>query len=181
MSVKWRKQTARWAEWLVVFLLGGSALYEIWISPGEAWPGSPMVNTLLAGAIILPVLFRRRFPLGVLLLILAASAAQYLYGGNAFQPWFAFMLAFYAVAAHSELRQAVLGGIIGAIAIIAVDMGKLLAGEGLGEVVPAWFFVAVVWAFGLWMRSRRHPTRQLEDRAAQLEIEREEKARAAVA
>lgn len=181
MSVKWREQAARWAEWLIVLLLGGSALYEIWIGPGAAWPGSPVPSTLLAAAIIAPVLFRRRFPLGVLLAVLAASAVQYVYGGNAFQPFFAFVLALYAVAAHSELRRAVLGGVIGGIAVVAVDVSKLLAGEGIGEVVPAWFFVAGVWAFGRWMRRRRFQTKQLEDRAAQLEIEREEKARAAVA
>ncbi|HZY66619.1 MAG TPA: hypothetical protein VFE21_12195 [Rubrobacteraceae bacterium] len=113
MSVKWREQATKWAEWLVVLLLGGTALYEIWISPGAAWTGSTVVSTLLAAAIILPVLFRRRFPLAVLLTILAVSAVQYVYGGNAFQPFFAFMLALYAVAAHSELRRAVLGGVIG--------------------------------------------------------------------
>lgn len=86
MSVKWREQATKWAEWLVVLLLGGTALYEIWISPGAAWTGSTVVSTLLAAAIILPVLFRRRFPLAVLLTILAVSAVQYVYGGNAFSP-----------------------------------------------------------------------------------------------
>ncbi|MDP8939029.1 MAG: histidine kinase dimerization/phosphoacceptor domain-containing protein, partial [Actinomycetota bacterium] len=181
MSVKWREQATKWAEWLVVLLLGGTALYEIWISPGAAWTGSTVVSTLLAAAIILPVLFRRRFPLAVLLTILAISAVQYVYGGNAFQPFFAFMLALYAVAAHSELRRAVLGGVIGGIAVIAADFTKLLESESIGEVVPAWFFIAGVWAFGRWMRSRRFQTRQLENRAARLEIEREEKARIVVA
>ena len=181
MSVKWREQATKWAEWLVVLLLGGTALYEIWISPGAAWTGSPVVSTLLAATIILPVLFRRRFPLAVLLTIITAGSIQYVYGGNAFQPFFAFMLALYAVAAHSELRRAVLGGVVGGIAVIAADFTKLLEGESIGEVAPAWFFIAGVWTFGRWMRSRGFQTRQLEDRAAQLEIEREEKARIAVA
>ncbi|HZY66618.1 MAG TPA: histidine kinase dimerization/phosphoacceptor domain-containing protein [Rubrobacteraceae bacterium] len=47
--------------------------------------------------------------------------------------------------------------------------------------MSAWFFIAGVWAFGRWMRSRRFQTRQLENRAARLEIEREEKARIVVA
>jgi len=38
-----------------------------------------------------------------------------------------------------------------------------------------------VWAFGRWVRSRRYQTEQLLERAALLEREREEKARAAVA
>ena len=178
---KAREQAARWAEWVIVALLGGSALYEIWVNPGGSWPGSPMVNTLLAATIVVPVLFRRRYPLAALLLILAASAVQYANGGNAFQPFFAFILAFYAVAAHSELRRAVLGGVIGAILVLGADVGKLLEGESVGEVVPAWFFIAGVWVFGRWMRNRGFQTRQLADRAARLEIEREEKARAAVA
>lgn len=64
MNIKWREQAARWAEWLIVLLLAGSALYEIWISPGTAWPASPVVSTILAATIIVPVLFRKRFPLG---------------------------------------------------------------------------------------------------------------------
>ena len=91
------------------------------------------------------------------------------------------MLALYAVAAHCELPRAVLGGILGAGAIVAVDVTKLLEGEGFGEVVPAWFVVAGVWAFGRWMRHRRFQTEQLVERAAVLEREREEKARIAVA
>lgn len=181
MNAGWRERIGMWAEWLVVSLLFGSALYEIWASPGGSWPGSPVVSTLLATAIIVPVLFRSRFPLAVLVVIIAASAVQYANGGNAFQPFFAFILALYAVAAHSELRRAVLGGVIGAILVLATDAGKLLEGESVGEVVPAWFILAGVWAFGRWMRSRRFQTRELEDRAARLEVEREEKARAAVA
>ncbi len=181
MGARLREQTARWAEWIIVSLLLGSALYEIWASPDRGWPGSPVVSTLLAAAIILPVLFRRRFPLGVLLVVLVASGVQYTYGGDAFQPWFAFVLAFYAVAAHSERRRAVPGGIIGASAIVAVDAGKLLAGDAFGEVVPAWFFVAGVWFFGRWVRSRRVQTERLLERTVVLEREREEKARAAVA
>jgi signal transduction histidine kinase len=91
------------------------------------------------------------------------------------------VLAFYAVAAHSEWRRAVLGGIIGAVAVGAVDVTKLLAGDDFGEVVPAWFFVAGVWAFGRWVRSRRFQTEQLLERTEVLERECEEKARATVA
>jgi len=126
---KAREQAAKWAEWAIVALLGGSVLYEIWVNPGGSWPGPPVVSTLLAATIVVPVLFRRRYPLAALLLILAASAVQYANGGNAFQPFFAFILAFYAVAAHSELRRAVLGGVIGAILVLGADFGKLLAGE----------------------------------------------------
>jgi signal transduction histidine kinase len=181
MSSDTRQQAVRWAEWIIVSLLLGSALYEIWVIPGGTWPGSPLLNSALAAVIILPVLFRRRFPLGVLLLVLVGSGVQYVYGGDAFQPWFAFVLAFYAVAAYSGRRRAVLGGIIGALPVVAVSVAKLLGGDAFGEVVPPWFFVAGVWAFGRWMRSRGFQTRQLEDRAARLEVEREEKARAAVA
>ncbi len=181
MSAEARERVARWAEWIIVSLLIGSALYEILLSQGGGWPGSPVASSALAAAIILPVLLRRRFPLAVLLVVLTASAVQYAYAGDAFQPWFAFVLAFYAVAAHSERRRAVLGGIIGALAVGAVDIAKLLEGDAFGDVVPAWFFVAGVWAFGRWMRSRRFQTERLLERAVVLEREREEKARAAVA
>jgi signal transduction histidine kinase len=181
MTSEARQRAARWAEWIIVSLLLGSALYEIWVIPGGTWPGSPVLNSALAALVILPVLFRRRFPLVVLLIVLTGSGAQYVYGGDAFQPWFAFILAFYAAAAYNERRRAVIGGIIGAVPVVAVSVAKLLGGDAFGEVVPPWFFVTGVWAFGRWMRSRGLQTRELEDRAARLEVEREERARAAVA
>jgi signal transduction histidine kinase len=181
MTSRMRERVARWAEWIIVSLLFGSALYEIWFAQGGGWTGSPVASTALAAIIILPVLLRSRFPLAVLVVVLAASAVQYVYAGDAFQPWFAFVLAFYAVAAHSERREAVLGGVMGAAAVGAVDVAKLLQGDPFGEVVPAWFFVAGVWAFGRWVRSRRFQTERLLQRTVVLEREREEKARAAVA
>ncbi len=53
-----------------------------------------MVSGVLAAAIMPPVLFRRRFPLAVLIVILKASRVKYAYAGDAFQPWFAFVLAY---------------------------------------------------------------------------------------
>ncbi len=53
-----------------------------------------MVSSVLAAAIMLPVLFRRGFPLAVLTVILTASGVQYAYADDAFQPWFAFVLAY---------------------------------------------------------------------------------------
>ena len=65
--------------------------------------------------------------------------------------------------------------------IVAVDLPALFMGENPGNVIPSWLFIGAAWLMGWTIHKRRVQAVRLEDRAAQLEIEREEKARAAVA
>jgi len=58
----------------------------------------------------------------------------------------------------------------------------LLAGsQPAGNIVPAWLFAAVAWGAGRAVHRQRSLADALAERAAQLEAEREEKARLAVA
>jgi signal transduction histidine kinase len=65
--------------------------------------------------------------------------------------------------------------------ILAIDVPRFLAGENPGDIIPAWAFIIVFWFIGKTIRQRRLQAVELEDRASQLELEREEKARLAVA
>ena len=124
---------------------------------------------------------RRQRPLLVLLLVLGASWLQFQLGGEAFQPWFALVLALYAVGAHADLRAAVTGALVTAGAVLSGDIPKLLAGDPVDEVVPAWFVLAGIWGLGRFMRSRRRETADLAERAARAERDRAEYAAEAVA
>ena len=77
-------------------------------------------------------------------------------------------------------RRAILAGVVAGAAIVAVDVLRLRAGVSTGNIVPAWTFYAAVWFIGRTIRQRRLQAERLQDLAAQLELEREEKARTAV-
>jgi signal transduction histidine kinase len=65
--------------------------------------------------------------------------------------------------------------------VLAVDLPRLQDSAPLDEVLPGWFVIAGVWGLGRWLRWRHGETEALQARAALLERDREEAARAAVA
>ena len=139
------------------------------------------MHALLLAVATVPLFVRRSRPLLVLLLVLGASWVQFELGGQAFQPWFAVVLALYAVGAHAERRAAVVGAVVTAGTVLAGDVPKLLAGDPVEDVVPAWLFLAGIWGLGRWIRSRRRETADLAARAAQAEQDRAAHAAQAVA
>lgn len=187
MNVKWREQAARWIDWLIALALGGSALYEIWMHPifDDGIPGPRLTNTLLFLSFSLPFAWRRRVPVAVLFVVLAATSLQ----GEFFdtsdqwplQSFLAWLLAFYSVGAHAEPRRAIYGGTVAGVVVVAMAIPSLFRGENPGNIIPTLLFLGAAWLMGWTLHRRRVQAVRLEDRAAQLEIEREEKARAAVA
>ena len=172
---------------MIALALAGSALYEIWLHPifDEGIPGPRLTNTLLFLFISLPFAWRRRVPVAVLFVILAATGVQ----GEFFdtsdqwplQSFLALLLAFYSVAAHGEPRRAIYGGTAAGAVVVAMALPGLFAGENPGDVIPTWLFLGAAWLMGWTLHRRRVQAVRLEDRAARLEREREENARAAVA
>ena len=187
MGVKWRRQTARWADWLIALALGGSALYEIWLHPifDEGIPGPRLINTLLFLFISLPFVWRRRVPVAVLFVVLAAIGVQAEFFDSSdqapLQSFLALLFAFYSVAAHAEPRRAIYGGTVAGVVVVAMAIPSLFTGENPGDIIPTWLFLGAAWLMGWTLHKRRVQAVRLEDRAARLELEREEKARAAVA
>ena len=123
--------------------------------------------------------------MAVLFVVLAAIGVQAAFfhapDQAPLQSFLALLLAFYSVAAHGEPRRAVYAGMIAGAMIVAVALPDLFMGENPGNVIPSWLFIGAAWLMGWTIHKRRVQAVRLEDRAAQLEIEREEKARAAVA
>ena len=148
---------------------------EIWAS--DLTEGSQLRLTagLLASA--LPLLARRRYPLGVLVAIVAAlPLAGDLYDETT-AILAAMLTALYSVAAHADMRRAVAGFVL-----VLVAFGIGMAADGKPEDV---FLVAVIggpiWAGGRLVRANKQTADAMADRAVIAEREREERARAAVA
>ena len=177
-----------------MLLLAASAQYEVWIGPlfDGSIPGPRGVNSILLMLVCLPLLWRRRYPVLVFVVVLTAVGLQSQVEAHAgvvdrtdqgsMQGWIAALVAFYSLAAHADPRRAaVVGGVVGA-GWIAVDVGRLLSGEiGLSDTVPGWFMLAAAWGLGYALRARGMQVNTLVARAARDEQERDLRAREAIA
>ena len=186
MKLKMRESPARWTDRLIVLALGGLGLAEIWIFVGLYPANTFLANIFLCLFASLPLLWRRRAPVAVLFICVVVLGIQ----ANFFNPtsepplttFVLLLVVFYSVAAHGEGRRAdVSAAVVFAAEILAIDVPRFLAGENPGDIIPAWAFIIVFWFIGKTIRQRRMQAVELEDRASQLELEREEKARLAVA
>jgi signal transduction histidine kinase len=135
----------------------------------------------------LPLAFRRRAPFTVFAIVAVAAGIQGILGWRG--PLFAFLalnLALYSLAAYGERRLAI-GAVAVWTALLTVRLGYLIvttwphiAVTDLYDVVDDYVLLAAAWTLGEGVRQRRTRAAELEDRAARLEREREEKARQAV-
>jgi signal transduction histidine kinase len=163
---------------ILVAVLAGTALVEV-LAAGE-----PVLDAVFVGAIALPLLARRRAPLLVLVLVIAAGYAGYARGpgvGGALQSWIALNVALYSVAAHCERTRAIVGGALVAAFVLLFEIPRLVEGGSVADVAGEWLFLGGVWLLGRWVRQRRHRTDDLERHAAALAADRQALARDAVA
>jgi signal transduction histidine kinase len=183
MRVKLRRHSAVLVDWLIALALGGLVLGEIWTSP---FAGPRPVNTFLFLSVCLALLWRRRAPLVVLLIAVVVLGIQANFLDPPDQPplstFVILLVAFYSAAVHGEGRRAVIGTAVAFVMeILIMDLPRLLAGENPGNIIPAWILYLMLWFVGRTIRQSRLQAERLQDLATQLELEREEKARVAVA
>jgi signal transduction histidine kinase len=163
---------------ILVALLAASAFAEVLVSSRS------LPDALLGAAIAIPLLARRRAPLLVLAVVIAMGYAAYAAGpdvGGALQGWIVLNIALYSVAAHCEMRTALVGAAITAAFILLFEIPRLVEGGRVDDVAGEWLFLGGVWLLGRWVRQRRDRTADLERRAAELAADREALAREAVA
>ena len=158
---------------VLIFLVGLPS--AIGRPQGNAWLG-----LLLGAGLAVPLLWRRRFPLPVFLVISAVAFLQW----SSDRPLFAdvaLLVAFYTIAARDSLRRSVLAACV-------LEVGCLLAAASWAPHGP-WLVLfvllsgmaAAAFFVGTTMRARRAHLAELEDRAQRLELERDQQARLAVA
>jgi signal transduction histidine kinase len=169
---------------LALALLALGAI-EIWAERGQV-AGPRGLNTMFLLAVTVPLVWRRRHPVAVLVLVTAGviawNYALYLPGGDQppLTPFLSLLLAVFTAAARAADGTEVVAALTGAW--VLSELPALLTGsQPAGNLVPAWIFAAVAWGAGRAVHRQRSLADALAERAAQLEAEREEKARLAVA
>jgi signal transduction histidine kinase len=161
-----------------VVLLATVAEIKIWISPGTGPTAVFIVGTLLW---TLPLLLRRRFPFAAPVFAFAVQT------GVAFADpdlgvettmSLAWLLTFWVLGAYNERREAIVGALIGFASIIVIARQDVRV--GLDEVVWGIVFGGAICVIAYTLQRRTARAAELEERAARLEREREERTRAAV-
>jgi signal transduction histidine kinase len=172
------------ADGLLALVAAGLSLAQL-----QGFP-SPRDRSALNIALVLlqtlPLVFRRRAPFTVFAVVAVAVAVQGILELRG--PLFAFLalnLALYSLAAYGDHRLAVRAVAVWAC-LLTVRLGYLIVTRsphvtiaGLRDVVDDYVLLAAAWTLGEGVRQRRLHAAELEDRAARLEREREEKARQA--
>src|SRR5919108_2837023 len=169
-------------------VLAGMAVYEIWgttlADPGLRGPR--VVQTIGALLMIVPLGWRRRFPVAVLVCALVGAAVEWPWlrssGQLSFEAFVVVLVVAYSVGAHAEVRRGMIA--LGAMLVVVAvaDIADTVAGyHEAFENAALYPMVAVAWATGNAFRQHGARERALEARAAALEREREEKVRRAAA
>src|SRR5712691_3202265 len=151
---------------LVVLLL---PIYFGWAARQELLAASLPV----AAAQTFPLLVRRRYPVHVLAVVVAATVTANLAFGSLLP--FAAFLALYTVAANRERGVALRVGFLG-LAALSLPLLRS-SGWGFAEFAFRLVTFAAALAFGDGIRTRRAYVGELEARAERLEREREENVR----
>jgi signal transduction histidine kinase len=142
------------------------------------WPAA----ALFALGTTLPLLWRRRAPLLVLVVVLtslAACDAAYGIGNNASAPFAGLLVAAYGSGAYTSRRDGrIAAAIIGVLVLVmAVTIGE----DVVGDAVFIGGILFAVWGAATVVRSRQELAGALAARTVELEHEREENAKLAVA
>lgn len=153
--------------------------------------GPTSTDAALSLALIVPLAVRRRFPVVSVVLVYLAGLpiANGAVGIEFPMASIAVPLALYSVTLHGPrwaYRTAIITGLLGCTlyaATLAVQAG--LSNSSVLDMTGVLFMMATTlvsaWAFGLMRRSRRETITALIDRAAQLEVERDQQAQIATA
>jgi signal transduction histidine kinase len=171
------------ADALLAAALAALAELEIWLADS---PAAPRGVLAVAGLVaMLSLALRRRAPLFTAAVTLGVIGGLSLFGPIDGAWWgFGFLLAVYSPAAHCEFRGAVLALALGLVSGALLNLAE--SNDSIGDFLANYSFIAIVligipWVAGRALRSRQLRAEALADRAAALERESEERARAAVA
>ncbi|MFF0009959.1 sensor histidine kinase [Streptomyces sp. NPDC005374] len=135
---------------------------------------------LLQVGLVLPLLWRRRRPMAAFGAIAAVFVLQWSLGA-ALRADVALFIALYSLALHGRMRRLpwACGVMAGAVGLVAVRVAPAVS------VWDALFFLlstaTAALALGLMIRTRRAQLAGLRERAARLEIERDQRSRLATA
>lgn len=178
-----RMTLGRLADWAIPVALAALGIAETWDGAATG-RGAHLVQTFGALLVALPLLWRRRAPVPVLAAVIAGFmlvwSTEHRTGGVTFAAAVSTLLALYAVGTHAERRV----GRLAAVAALMVLAAVLVADATLGylriaDAVGTFLFFPIAWLIGDVLRGRAERVVTLEQRASDLERERDQRARVA--
>ncbi len=164
---------------LALALLAAAAeLAQIIGATGAPAAPSLALAVVAGGALVL----RRRAPVAVLATILAAGVAIEALGDD--PSGLSMLIALYTTAAYCELRVSLAALVLTAataatLSAVTVDAPGRQTSATFGAIIAAALTIGA-WALGAYAQTRRRYLRELQERAASAEREREQLARIAV-
>jgi signal transduction histidine kinase len=132
------------------------------------------------GGLVAPLVWRRRWPMQVFAVVAAVAFVQWL-TGDRYVADVALLVAFYTVAAHESTRRTIVAAVVLEVGVVlastrwAIEHSRALYFVLLSGLLIATFLV------GAMLRTRRVYLASVEDRAARLELERDQQAQIAAA
>ena len=190
MSARWLKRVG--ASPLLDAAAGVALTVATWIEEWgqyrHAGPGPWAALALLAVLIGVPLAWRRRAPLAVMTIVIAAGLASSLLaaaeigartaGQGPLAPFLAVLLAVFSFGAYAEGWRVLAGGVVLAAALgVSVVFG---AAGGQGTDWGFWVATGIFWIMGLLFRQRLLRVADLQAQAEQLRQGQAERARWAV-
>jgi signal transduction histidine kinase len=172
---------------LPVVAVAALAAVDIFQWTGAEQPTSAQRVSYLAVSVLglIGLTLRRRAPLAVLaVLAITFKAWDFLFFSPRaqipFAPFVIMLILAYNTGAHTRNRRAQVGVAL-LLLFIASGIRNVIEGHQLGNQLPSWVFMAAAWLIGKGMQRYRDLTASLRVQARQLEQERDERARLAVA
>ncbi|MFC4057494.1 sensor histidine kinase [Planomonospora corallina] len=168
--------------WLAPFLLfAGYFLVSVTLNP-DLYPGDvpPAALWALGAALVVPLFWRRRWPVPVFGVVALVCFVQWLAGVEATPVNLAVLVAMYAVASYRPLRWAVAAGAVAELGL-ALAFGRITEEPDPKMWASTSVFVVAVWLAGIYANTRRRYLESLEERAERAERERDQRARLAAA
>jgi signal transduction histidine kinase len=187
-SAGFADRIVRLSDVLIPGVLAALALNDIWGAPlaSPEFRGPRLLQTAGALVMTVPLGWRRRYPIAVLACVTVGAAVEWPWmrsqGQLSFEAFMAVLIAAYSIGAHAPLRRGAQALTLAMLLTLAADIADSIAGyHGRFENTGLYVLVALAWGIG--NAFRRHGTREaaLVAHTAQLEREREVKARQAAA
>jgi signal transduction histidine kinase len=178
------------ARWAPPVVLGGLALFEVWVTPfleSRAYQGPAAAYTVGAVAMIAGLAVRTRAPGLGLAAVLANVVIEFAYapGGladSSAEAFVAMLVAFYSVGAYCELRGAAIRLAAALPVLLGLQVTEIVRGDStVVEAAGAYPFVLGSWGAGVAVRHMRARASTLEGRVDDLARQRDSRAREAVA
>ncbi|MCC5574033.1 sensor histidine kinase [Microtetraspora sp. AC03309] len=179
----WKRRHSLLVDTLALVPLAPIALFSVLASGLPAERGASEISAggvlLLSAALMIPLVWRRKYPVAVFAIVALVSFVQWTTHTITLPINIVVLVAMYGVAARRPLKWAI-------AAAVVTEFGLFLAMvRNSGDIVTAWptssVFVMAIWVTGIYVNMRQRYVESLLERAERAEHERDQQARIAAA